>query len=112
MRYEGRCKSIAIYNYKGGVGKTLLTRELAACLSKAGKNVGVIDCDPQCNLTTFWEQEVDPEVVQGQVEEEPDIQVANSDAGNISNSGHILKVVISLRCTFILFCADYLLLYA
>ena len=94
------------------MGKTLLTRELAACLSKAGKNVGVIDCDPQCNLTTFWEQEVVPEVVQGQAEEEPEIQVANSDAGNISNFGHILKVTVSRHCTFIVLRIDYLSLYA
>ena len=59
-RADARCdrtlpgKSIAIYNYKGGVAKTTITRELAATMAKMGYRVGIIDCDPQCNLTTFF----------------------------------------------------------
>ena len=41
---------IAIYNFKGGVGKTSTTLSLAHSLSRAYK-VLVIDCDPQCNLS-------------------------------------------------------------
>ena len=41
------------YCFQGGVGKSTLTRELAATMSKLGYNVGIIDCDPQCNITSF-----------------------------------------------------------
>ncbi len=47
-------KAIAVFNNKGGVGKTTLLCNLAGYLHKhLGKNVLVIDGDPQCNTTTY-----------------------------------------------------------
>lgn len=43
--------TIAIYNFKGGVGKTSTTINLALSWSRSFK-VLVIDCDPQTNLTS------------------------------------------------------------
>lgn len=44
--------SVALFNNKGGVGKTTLLCNLAASLSiHHGKRVLVVDCDPQCNTT-------------------------------------------------------------
>jgi len=44
--------SIAMFNNKGGVGKTTLTCNLASFIAyKQNKNVLIIDCDPQCNST-------------------------------------------------------------
>lgn len=47
-------KRIALFNHKGGVGKTTLTINLAAALSGTGRNVLLVDADPQCNLTSFY----------------------------------------------------------
>ena len=45
-------KAIAIFNQKGGVGKTTTTFSLGVALANNGKKVLVVDADPQANLTT------------------------------------------------------------
>lgn len=44
---------LAIFNHKGGVGKTTLTVNTAFALVEQGKRVLLVDSDPQCNLTSY-----------------------------------------------------------
>ena len=44
-------KIISIINQKGGSGKTTTTTNMAACLTKLGHKVLVVDLDSQCNST-------------------------------------------------------------
>jgi cellulose biosynthesis protein BcsQ len=54
---------IALFNHKGGVGKTTLTVNIAKALAIAGKTVLLVDADPQCNLTSFYLTEPDLEIL-------------------------------------------------
>jgi cellulose biosynthesis protein BcsQ len=53
-------RRVAIFNHKGGVGKTTLTVNIGAALAGRGHRVLLVDSDPQCNLTSYL---VDAEVV-------------------------------------------------
>lgn len=65
-------KSVAMFNNKGGVGKTTLICNLAAYLSlHRSLRVLLVDCDPQCNTTQlvmgedfaasfYWESQHEP----------------------------------------------------
>ncbi len=48
---------IAIFNHKGGVGKTTLTANIAAALAAMRKRILLVDSDPQGNLTTYLVEE-------------------------------------------------------
>lgn len=42
---------ISVFNNKGGVGKTVISWNLADALGRQGKQVLLVDFDPQCNLS-------------------------------------------------------------
>jgi cellulose biosynthesis protein BcsQ len=50
-------KSIAVFNNKGGVGKSTLAYHLAYSLSELGKRTLLLDLDPQSNVTLFGQSE-------------------------------------------------------
>lgn len=45
---------ITINSHRGGSGKSTITQNLAAALQEKGKNVLVIDCDPQSNTSATY----------------------------------------------------------
>ena len=70
-RRDGGLKIVSIINYKGGVGKTTLTANLAADLAQRGKRIFALDMDAQCRLTfsfvtpDYWESELGGEEGEG-----------------------------------------------
>src|SRR5580692_1178172 len=48
---------VAVFNHKGGVGKTTLTVNIASAVASLGKRVLLVDSDPQCNLTSYLVEE-------------------------------------------------------
>ena len=52
---------IAVQNFKGGVGKSTITKHLADFLALHGYKVLVVDCDPQASTTTMFD--IQPETL-------------------------------------------------
>lgn len=46
-------KIVAIFNNKGGVGKTTYMYHVAHMIAERGLSVLMVDCDSQCNLTAY-----------------------------------------------------------
>jgi cellulose biosynthesis protein BcsQ len=58
-------KKLVLFNNKGGVGKTTLTVNIADALGDLGLRVLLVDADPQCNLTSFFLEERQIDVLLG-----------------------------------------------
>lgn len=60
--------SVALFNNKGGVGKTTLTYHLAHMLQRLGRRVLAVDLDPQANLTSAFLDEPELATLWGEPE--------------------------------------------
>jgi chromosome partitioning protein len=66
---EGTVISVALFNNKGGVGKTTLAYHLAHMLQRLGHRVLAVDLDPQSNLTAAFLDEEELEALWAPEEE-------------------------------------------
>jgi cellulose biosynthesis protein BcsQ len=66
---------IALFNHKGGVGKTTLSLNIGDTLADLGKRVLIVDADPQCNLTAFY---IDEPELEKMLDESDDAEVAST----------------------------------
>jgi cellulose biosynthesis protein BcsQ len=62
-------RSIALFNHKGGVGKTTLAVNIAGGLVDQGKRVLLVDADPQCNISSFFLTEANLDKILGESSE-------------------------------------------
>lgn len=65
---------ISLFNHKGGVSKTTTAFNLGWMLARQGKNVLLVDCDPQCNLTGTvlgFEHLESTESIEGEIDGHP-----------------------------------------
>lgn len=49
-------RSVSLVSQKGGAGKTTLAIHLAVLAQEGGKNVVLVDCDPQRSATKWWQR--------------------------------------------------------
>ncbi len=82
---------IAMYTYKGGVGKTTIAINLVETLAQLEKRTLLVDCDPQCNATSFLlgcaedgddDESDDQEYIDSEEEEESSAEVDEQQASD------------------------------
>ncbi|WP_239309587.1 ParA family protein [Frankia sp. Cj3] len=81
--------SVALFNNKGGVGKTTLTYHLAHMLQRLGKNVLAVDLDPQSNLTAAFLDEEKLELIW----REPDESTWSAGRGDADSATTVAAAV-------------------
>ena len=61
--------TMALFNHKGGVGKTTLAVNVGEALAGLGLRVLLVDADPQCNLTAFYLDEKQLDELLGELDD-------------------------------------------
>ena len=77
---------LAVQNFKGGVGKSTITKHLADYLALHGYRVLVIDCDPQASTTTMFD--IQPETL---IDDEQTLGAFLSPRSTFSNFAETIR---------------------
>lgn len=89
-------KSIALYNNKGGVGKTTSTINISQQLALKGKTVLVVDLDGQANSSRFFTENPKPGLADALVDAAaaPEIALCTTRYDNIDiiTARHLMNI--------------------
>jgi cellulose biosynthesis protein BcsQ len=103
-------KTLALFNHKGGVGKTTLTVNMADAMSDLGLKVLVIDADPQCNLTSFYLSEKQLDTLLGESDDADGGTIWSAIKPVVEGKGPIKDVTVFETNNGVLLCAGDVLL--
>ncbi len=87
---QRRAPVVAVLNFKGGVGKTTLTANLAAVLAGRGERVLAIDLDYQGSLTSLLLSSTELRVAAAERRLVQDLLAAGADRGELGHYVHRL----------------------
>jgi cellulose biosynthesis protein BcsQ len=103
-------KTLALFNHKGGVGKTTLAVNIADAMVDLGLCILLIDADPQCNLTSFFLKESQLDELLGQSDAAEGGTIWSAIKPVVDGKGPIKEVkVFQIRKNLLLFAGDVLL---
>jgi cellulose biosynthesis protein BcsQ len=105
-----KIRTLALFNHKGGVGKTTLSVNLSDALVDLGFRVLLIDADPQCNLTSFYIDEKSLDDILGASDGEGGATIWSAIKPVVDGKGPIKEVeVFEIRKDLYLCAGDVLL---
>jgi len=84
--------TVALFNNKGGVGKTTLAYHLAHMMSRLGARVMAVDLDPQANLTAHFLDEEALETLWGDREGSDPVTVSDAVGPIVEGLGDIAEL--------------------
>jgi cellulose biosynthesis protein BcsQ len=103
-------KTLALFNHKGGVGKTTLAVNIADALVDLGFCILLIDADPQCNLSSFFLKESQLDELLGHSDAAGGGTIWSAIKPVVDGKGPIKDVkVFQIRKNLLLFAGDVLL---
>jgi len=86
-------KTLALFNHKGGVGKTTLSINMADAMIDLGLRMLLIDADPQCNLTSFFLEEKQLDELLGESGEESGSTIWSAIKPVVDGKGPIKEII-------------------
>ncbi len=103
-------QTFALFNHKGGVGKTTLAINVADAMVDLGLRVLLVDADPQCNLTSFYLSEKELDDLLGESDEVGGATIWSAIKPVVDGKGPIKEIEVYQARENLLFCPGDVLL--